>query len=384
MKKILYFCSSTPYIIDDGIKKINKNLIQEIISKKYDITLIVPNDKIPTPTYLSKIKIIKYEKKRTILKMIKSLFSLEPLYFGLYFDKELLSKINKQDFDLIFYDFYPLTQYTSNLSHEVFMMPDSMKELAMSEFKNETKIIKKIYLFINYLLSITYNKKIHHIKKLYVSNEDIKIDNIKKSYFFKIPADNNDYSIYHKNEINKNEILFRGIMSFEPNITSITTFYKEIFIDLIKKYPNIKLKIIGKNPSIKLKNQLINKCEITGYVEDIIKEMSKSGIHIAPMTSGSGVKTKILDSISIKRLVIATPKAIHGIFDNIQEARNYGIIIYENKEEFFYYFDKITQDNFQYNEYVNKAYDYLMENSYEKKINELFAIANESSNENEK
>ena len=62
---------------------------------------------------------------------------LRPLYFGLYYDKTLLDKIDKESFELIFYDFYPLTQYSESLKNEIFMMPDSMKELMWSGFINE-------------------------------------------------------------------------------------------------------------------------------------------------------------------------------------------------------------------------------------------------------
>ena len=379
-KKILYFCSSYPYPIDDGIKKINVNLINEFILQKYQVTLVVPDECDIVPEYFNKINIIKYHKNRTIAKLFRSLFLLEPLYFGLYYDKSILKKIDKQDFDLIFYDFYPLTQYYSNMKNEIFMMPDSMKQLAWSGFKNEKGIARKVYLLINYILANMYNKKIQNIKKLYVSNEDIKIDKLENSYFFKIPADNYDFKKYQQNNFNKSEILFRGIMSFEPNITAVKSFYNDIFIDLIKKYPDIKLKVVGKNPSSELQNELKENCIFTGFVDDIFDEMSKSSIHIVPMISGTGVKTKMLDSIALKRLVFATPKAINGIFNNIKEARENGVIVYESKEDFFDNFDKMLKNKFDYNEMVNKAYDYLMQNSYSKKIEDLFEIVKRNVN----
>lgn len=373
-KRILYFCSSYPYPIDDGIKKINVNLINEFLAQKYDVTLIVPDDCDYVPEYFNKLEVIKYNKKRTLSKLFRSFLLLEPLYFGLYYDKNIFKNISKKNFDLIFYDFYPLTQYSSNEKNEIFMMPDSMKQLAWSGFKNEKGMVRKTYLLINYLLANIYNKKIQNIKKLYVSSEDIKIDKLENSYFFKIPADNYDFKKYQQNNFNKSEILFRGIMSFEPNITAVKSFYNEIFIDLIEKYPEITLKIVGKNPSLGLQKELNKNCEFTGFVDDIFDVMSRSAIHIVPMTSGTGVKTKMLDSIALKRLVFATPKAINGIFDNIEEARENGIIVYETKGEFFDKFDKMLKNKFDYTRMTDKAYSYLMKNSYSNKTNELFNI----------
>lgn len=371
-KRILYFCSAYPYPIDDGIKKINVNLINEFINQKCEVTLVVPksnkNDE------FKKVNIIEYKKKRNIFSILKDLFLLQPLYFSLYFDKDLLNKIDKSAYDLIFYDFYPLTQYSSNLKSELFMMPDSMKELAFSNFKNEKNFIKKIYSLLNYFLSYFYNLRIKKLKKLYVSNEDIKIDKIENSHFFKIPADNINFEKYQNNNFNMNEILFRGVMSFEPNITAVKSFNNEIFLDLIKKYPQIKFKVVGKDVSNELKNEL-NNCEFVGFVPDVFEEMSKSGIHIVPMNSGTGVKTKMLDSIALKRIVFATAKSINGIFENIQEARENGILVYTNKEEFFEYFDKLLNNEINYNENTQKAFDFLAQNSYAKKIEELINLA---------
>ena len=58
-KKILYFCSAYPYPIDDGIKKISVNLINEFINQNFDVTLVVPNEHTFIPEYFSKVKVIK-------------------------------------------------------------------------------------------------------------------------------------------------------------------------------------------------------------------------------------------------------------------------------------------------------------------------------------
>jgi len=375
MKKILYFCSAFPFPVNDGIKKINLNLLEDMIEKEYDITLVVPNvEKKNLPNKFSSANIIFFEKKRTLFGTLIDLILLHPLYFSIYFDKKL-NNLDKNKYDLIFYDFYPMTQYASGFKNEIFMMPDSMKQLAYSNFKNEKNIIKKIYSFVNYLLSISYNSKISKLKKLYVSREDIKKDSLLNSYYFKIPMDNTNLDSYKNNTFTKNELLFRGVMSFEPNITAVENFYSDIFLDLSKKYPNLTFKIVGKDPSESLKKKLNKNIIFTGFVDDMMDVMSRSGIHIAPIYSGTGVKTKILDSIALKRLVMTTPKGISGIFENKEEARENGVIVFENKEEFFNYYDEIINNNIDYEQMTEKAYKFLNKETYSKKIDELFKIA---------
>ena len=372
-KKVLFVCSSFPYPIDDGIKKIVSELIQVSLLKKNDVTLIVPFSSFSLK-YMNQIKVINYNKSKTVVSMFLDLLKLNPLYFSLYLDKNF-PFIEKNNYDFIFYDFYPMTQYSSGLKNEIFMMPDSMKQLAYSNFKNEKNIIRKIYSFVNYLLSARYNTKIKNLKKLYVSKEDIKRDNLKNSYYFKIPMDSTNLDSYQNNAFIKNELLFRGVMSFEPNITAVENFYGDIFLDLSKKYPNITFKVVGKDPSENLKKRLNKNTIFTGFVDDMMDVMSRSGIHVAPIYSGTGVKTKILDSIALKRLVMTTPKGIGGIFENIEEARENGVIVFENKEEFFNYYDEIINNNIDYAQMTEKAYKFLNKETYSKKIDELFEIA---------
>ena len=370
MNKILFFLSAAPHPIDDGIKKINDNLIKAFLQENFQVTIIIPKNSKPQP--YKNAKFLFYEKKRNFKSILKALLSLKPLYFPLYFDENF--KVDYREFKLIFYDFYPMTQYFQGSKKELFMMPDSMKHLALSYVKNEKNILKKIYHLLNYFLCKSYNQKIKNLKKLYVSNEDIQIDNLPNSFFFKIPADIQDFSKYHAIRPNKNEIAFRGVMSFEPNITAVKGFYKDIFLDLIKHFPQTSFKVIGKDPSNELKSKLSQNTSFSGFVDDIFLEMSKSAIHVVPMISGSGVKTKMLDSIALKRLVFATPKALNGIFQNIDEAKENGIIVYQNKEEFIYNYKLFMNDKINYHQKTQKAYDFLMQNSYQKKVYELLEM----------
>ncbi|MDC3262031.1 glycosyltransferase family 4 protein [Candidatus Pseudothioglobus singularis] len=375
VRRVLYFCSSNLAVIDDGIKKINCNLLKEFLKQGFKVTLILPLGSGSVPSDLAGVKIIFYNKKNSLINKFKSLLLARPLYFGMYFDRKIFNNVNKLDFEMIFYDFYPLTQYSSGLKNEIFMMPDSMKELMWSGFKNEKNFLRKTYSFANYFLAVIYNKKIKKIKKLYVSKEDIKKDNLLNSFFFKIPANLNTVSKYLSIKSNGNEILFRGGMEFEPNMTAVDDFYHEIFLDLINDYPDINLKIVGRLPNETYQQKICKNTVYTGFVDDINQVMSESALHIVPMKSGTGVKTKLLDSIALKRLVFCTPMSINGVFESVDEARESGIIVYANAKEFRYYYEMYQSKKLKYTEMTNKAYDFIKRNSYSLKIEELIEIS---------
>jgi len=375
-KKVLYFCSSCLNPVDDGIKKISVNLINEFAHRGCNLTLVVPGDCNIFNEHFNGSGMVKYAQVRTIKKMLINLALLRPLYFGFYYDKTIFEQVNKSDYDLIFYDFYPLTQYSSNVKNEVFMMPDSMKALALSVVKNENSIINKLYWSLNYLLSSVFNQRISNLKKLYVSKEDIEMDGMQNSYFFKIPADLNIDKRYHSVKRKRKVILFRGGMSFEPNMTAISYFYHDIFLKLIRKFPEITLKIVGTPPSKKIQHDMNRNTVFTGFVDDVYQVMSEAAVHIVPMRSGTGVKTKMLDSMALKRLVFCTPMAVNGIFDSVEEAVENGIVIFDDHESFICQFEQYLSGELNYTEMTDRAYSYLEKDSYSNKIDEIFEILN--------
>jgi glycosyltransferase involved in cell wall biosynthesis len=164
-------------------------------------------------------------------------------------------------------------------------------------------------------------------------------------------------------------------MEFEPNITAVDDFYHEIFLDLIDDYPDINLKIVGRLPNKIFQQRICKNIVYTGFVDDVNQVMSESSLHIVPMKSGTGVKTKLLDSIALKRLVFCTPMSINGVFESVDEARDSGIIVYANAKEFRYYYEMYLSKKLNYTDMTNKAYDYIKRNSYSLKIEELLEIS---------
>jgi glycosyltransferase involved in cell wall biosynthesis len=251
-------------------------------------------------------------------------------------------------------------------------MPDSMKLLHLSNIKNENNILKIIYSIINYFFVCLYNKKkLRAINKLYVSDFDIKYDNIPKSYYFKMPVaiDKQEALKYQSIKPIKNEIVFRGIMNFEPNVTALRNFYYEIFLELKKILPEIKLIVIGASVSDKLRREL-NDVKFKGYVRDMYLEMAKSLFHIVPMVSGSGIKNKLLDAIALKRIVFSTLIGIRGIFKNEEEASKYGVIVYKNKNDFINKFMKIYYNGID-EQRLEGGFQFLFKETWSKKRREI-------------
>lgn len=129
----------------------------------------------------------------------------------------------------------------------------------------------------------------------------------------------------------KNSIIFRGIMSFQPNIDACLYFIKEIFPMFKREIPDIKFYIVGSNSPHKIKKLSSSDIVITGYVEDIRKYMGRCMVNIAPMISGSGIKNKILEAMAMEIPTVATSLATDGI-EGLSDEKN--VLIAKNSEEF--------------------------------------------------
>ncbi len=113
---------------------------------------------------------------------------------------------------------------------------------------------------------------------------------------------------------NDETIIFLGKMDYEPNVTGVTYFVKNIYPELRKNHPHLKFQIVGARPAPEitaLKN--INGIEVTGYVESTVPYFQNAAIVVAPMLSGAGVQNKIIQAMSYGCCVVTTTIGAEGL-----------------------------------------------------------------------
>lgn len=99
----------------------------------------------------------------------------------------------------------------------------------------------------------------------------------------------------------KNNLLIVGSMGWYPNVRGILWFIENVFDEIIKKTPGYKLYIVGRGPAPEL-------CEIcakypqnivlTGEVESTEPYFEMCDISIVPVFEGTGIKIKVIESMS--------------------------------------------------------------------------------------
>ncbi len=109
-------------------------------------------------------------------------------------------------------------------------------------------------------------------------------------------------------------ITFVGTMFWPPNIECVLKFYRETFLLIRKEIPEVKFRIVGSRPSKKVQNLARDKnVEVTGYVDDVRPLMAESSVFIVPLLSGSGMRVKILNAMSMGIPVVTTSIGCEGI-----------------------------------------------------------------------
>jgi glycosyltransferase involved in cell wall biosynthesis len=105
-------------------------------------------------------------------------------------------------------------------------------------------------------------------------------------------------------------IIFTGNMDFTPNYDAALWFLDEVFPRLVSRRPDVSFMIAGAHPIPALLERASKNVIVTGYVEDLNREIARSEIFVAPLISGGGFRNKVMEAIMNRTSVVATSMAV--------------------------------------------------------------------------
>jgi glycosyltransferase involved in cell wall biosynthesis len=112
----------------------------------------------------------------------------------------------------------------------------------------------------------------------------------------------------------ENVIAFSGNWEYHPNLTAVKFFKSRVWPRLRREEPELRWRLIGKNEAaIRRLVSGDTRIELTGPVEDPLKELAKARVVIAPLLSGSGTRVKILEAWAAGRAVVSTSIGAEGL-----------------------------------------------------------------------
>ena len=112
---------------------------------------------------------------------------------------------------------------------------------------------------------------------------------------------------------NTNNIVFIGGYNHPPNVDAVDWLVQEIWPEMFKKLPGVKLIICGSSMPNRFHDYANKNIELRGFVEDLDELLSQTRLTLAPLRFGAGLKGKVASSIGAGVPCIGTPIAFEGM-----------------------------------------------------------------------
>jgi glycosyltransferase involved in cell wall biosynthesis len=175
------------------------------------------------------------------------------------------------------------------------------------------------------------------------------------------------------------KLAFIGSLDWLPNIEGLKWFVDKCWPSISERIPGIKFHVAGKNPGkktafLRVHENIVFEGEVSSS-EDFLKDKT---VLISPLFSGSGIRIKILEALSMSVPVVATTVAASGIEINCP-----GLFISDKPEIFSEHILRLLNDDSacekagsEGSAFVNEKYDIL---NPAKIFNDLYSTINISS-----
>lgn len=131
-------------------------------------------------------------------------------------------------------------------------------------------------------------------------------------------------------EEEENSLFHIGSMDWMPNQEGIAWFLSKVWPVVHQQVPEVRMYLAGRKMSSKLQNSHYEGVEIIGEVPDAMYFIGSKQINVVPLLSGSGIRVKIIEAMSVGKVVITTHVGAEGI--NYEDGKN--ILIANTPEEF--------------------------------------------------
>ncbi|MBQ7984201.1 MAG: glycosyltransferase family 4 protein, partial [Bacteroidales bacterium] len=264
--------------------------------------------------------------------------------------KKLIRILKSEDFDIVQIESINLAPYIPLIrqhskSKIAFHCPNVEHLIWQRIYKNEKKNIFKRW----YLKNTAQNMKFYELNN--INNFDVIFPvTDKDAQYFKQagcikPCIGVPIGFHTTQEITDvmqedNSLFHIGSMNWFPNQQGIKWFLNEVWQHILHTAPQVKLYLAGRHMPAWLQNGTWQNVDVVGEVADSTLFMCSKRIMVVPLLSGSGIRIKILEAMSLGKTVVATTIAAEGIM----YTEGQDIIIADTPEEFALAVKRLIED----------------------------------------
>ena len=360
MQKILVVTSRVPWPLDKGDKLRAYHQIKSL-SANAEIYLFCTNDAGEIPEALEELNKFCKEVKIVPLPKIKIAFNLAFAYFkdipfqAAYFYNSTAQHafnnfIDKVKPDAIYCQLIRTALFVQNRKeYKVLDYMDAFSKGMERRMDKFTGIKRLIFRMESQRLRSFETKVFEWFnEKIIISDQDKKlIEHPKREGINTIP-NGVDVGFFKPDPTKKEfDIIFSGNMNYPPNIEAAEYLCKKILPIINSRGKKFKVLISGTSPAEPVKSLANDQVIISGWVQDIRENYSKSKILVAPMQSSIGLQNKLLEAMAMGLPCITSSLANNAL----QAKAGTEILTADSPEEYSEKILQLLSDEKQYREF---------------------------------
>lgn len=361
--RILFLTNKVPYPPKDGGAIATLGMVQAFANAGHSTTVLAMNtlkhhvllEEIP-PNLHQKINFhlvdVPAEIKLNEL-IFNFLFSKLPYnaarFLNIDFSRKLIELFNANEFDIVQLEGLYLCPYIDLIRRyskaKVVLRSHNIEHEIWERTVAQSSGLKKIYLW-------NLSSKLKRFEISYINKYDLLVPITKRDQAklnllgnqkptLTIPSGIDVDGLEPEKHQPSSNLFFIGALDWAPNQEGLIWFFGNCWNEIQNKCPNISLTVAGRNaPEWFEKILAKQKLNYVGEVPDAKTFMANHGIMVAPLLSGSGMRVKIVEAMSLKKPIVTTLVGCEGI-----DAENGSdIFIAATPEEFVEYTVRLVND----------------------------------------
>jgi polysaccharide biosynthesis protein PslH len=332
--KILYVSHSVPYPLTDGFRVHLYHLLKEL-SRRHELHLVCfvfsPDEEqfaaAVRPFCRSTTLVLHHLPQQSWRRLWSMMTDPRPFCIEQYASAEMAaavaSLVRKTHPDLVQFDHTPMAQYERVLPADVarvFLPHDALSLLFRMNFARERHAARKVYLWNQFRKLRRFETRVlpRFDKTVVVSPVDQAVLHrgcpAAAIDWHPLGVDTEFFAEQRDRELS-NVILFRGVMDFFPNHDAAQFFADEVLPLIWRQAPEAEFWIAGPKvlPSLQRRADGEPRIKVLGFVEDLREPMAAATVIVAPMRSGSGMKTKMVEALAMGKAIVATQASLPGL-----------------------------------------------------------------------
>ncbi len=331
---ILFITTKCPLPANDGHSLRSFNLLKQVatVHKVHLLSFVKYQHEYEAIGELEKIccsvklfEVPENNSKTNLFKtLILSLLTRHPFvalkYDTLPMRMTIRRKLANTSIDLVHFDMLPLAVYLNEIHKETTILNEhNIESLLLKRrvgaetrkinrwfFRRQQKMLERFERTacrgVNYIISCS--EKDRNVLKTFAPDTPAETipNGVDTNYFTP------DKSIDEEH----GNMVFVGGLNWFPNQDGLQWFDKNVFPNILHKYPEAHLHIIGQQGnSIEWRHKKAITCH--GFVEDIRPYMTRASVFIVPLRIGGGTRLKILNAMSMEKAVVSTSIGAEGL-----------------------------------------------------------------------